>query len=232
MTASLRTVLARLLVAAFAIGSGGARAALQDEPSSANAASLPQPPSAERIKVAEGEHAAARGVGLGPIEEEVLNFRETWTLWRTSAGFDLEGERYYESPRGVGRINHFWLRLSPAMRLVASRDYTRLRWVWASGPLECDLTAGARCHAHPQHPADDLTFELGHPTGFISPLSVFSLSGITRGASQHRRTMTVSLADLRQPSPGSPVILVTHESRLSYLGKASISVAGRNWKAS
>jgi len=54
-------------------------------------------PSSERAKVAEGEYVVlegANGGAVGPFGEEIYNFHETWTLWRTARG------RYYEGRRG------------------------------------------------------------------------------------------------------------------------------------
>jgi hypothetical protein len=57
-----------------------------------------------RIKIAEGEYRVAveGDLGIGPIDTEIFHFRESWTLWRTTAGeYVLEGERMFESPWAV-----------------------------------------------------------------------------------------------------------------------------------
>jgi hypothetical protein len=67
--------------------------------------------SIERTKVAQGEYVVfegANGGAVGPFEEEVYNFHETWTLWRAAkGGYELEGERRFESPRAVIRTSRF-----------------------------------------------------------------------------------------------------------------------------
>ena len=53
-----------------------------------------------RIKVAEGEYQVTveGDLGIGPIETEIFHFRESWILWRTTAGeYVLEGKRMFES---------------------------------------------------------------------------------------------------------------------------------------
>jgi hypothetical protein len=78
--------------------------------------------STQRTKVAGGEYAVferAKGGAVGPFGEEVYNFRETWTLWRTpKGGCQVEGERRFESPTDVPHTSRFVAQLSRDLHLL------------------------------------------------------------------------------------------------------------------
>src|SRR5205807_2940560 len=75
---------------------------------------------AGRTKVADGEYRVTMegDLGCGPIETEIFHFSESWTLWRTAAGYDLEGHRTYESPRDRIHDDRFVAKLAPDLRLL------------------------------------------------------------------------------------------------------------------
>ena len=66
---------------------------------------------AERTKIAEGEYAIYErhnSGAVGPFQEEVYNFHESWTLWRTENGlYQVEGVRTFESPKDETHSNRF-----------------------------------------------------------------------------------------------------------------------------
>jgi hypothetical protein len=60
---------------------------------------------AAQTKIAEGEYAIQEresSGAVGPFQEEVYNFRESWTLWRTGQGeYEVEGVQSFESPNDL-----------------------------------------------------------------------------------------------------------------------------------
>jgi hypothetical protein len=97
---------------------------------------------AARVKIAQGEYAVStdEDLGVGPVDTEVFHFREVWTLWIASDGnYEVDGERTFESPRGVPHKDSFWAQLTKDLRLVKVKEFAQLRWIPDSGPLICDL---------------------------------------------------------------------------------------------
>ena len=93
-----------------------------------------------RIKVAEGEYQVTveGDLGIGPIETEIFHFRESWTLWRTTAGeYVLEGKRMFESPMGSPHENQFIAKLTHDFELLEVQEFAPLRFRPQSGPLRC-----------------------------------------------------------------------------------------------
>ena len=110
-----------------------------------------------RTKVAEGEYKVTMegDLGCGPIETEIFHFRESWTLWRTVEGYNLEGYRTYESPRGEPHNDHFVATLARDLRLVSSKEFARLVFRRDSGPLTCKfLPQQLRCDSGTKNPAN------------------------------------------------------------------------------
>src|SRR3974390_3334812 len=80
----------------------------------------------DRVKVAEGEYRVATDqgdMGVGPIESEVFQFRESWTLWRLPSGeYEVDGDRTFESPRDYIRDNRFIVRLAADLQILELKN--------------------------------------------------------------------------------------------------------------
>jgi len=195
--------------------------------------------SSELTKVAEGEYVVlegANGGAVGPFGEEIYNFHETWTLWRTAkGGYEVEGERRFESPKEITRSARFLAELSRDLTLTGVTEFTRLRWRRDSGPLTCKfLPKEFDCSSNAKDRQNniDLKIPMEHPFGLLWPISAFSLSGITREAERdpHRAT-PIQLVSIEQPSAGIPVNPVIREGELRYLGGENIDIAGQPHRA-
>src|SRR5579859_423513 len=195
--------------------------------------------SSELTKVAEGEYVVlegANGGAVGPFGEEIYNFHETWTLWRTAkGGYEVEGERRFESPKEITRSARFLAELSRDLTLTGVTEFTRLRWRRDSGPLTCKfLRKELDCSSNAKDRQNniDLKIPMEHPFGLFWPISAFSLSGITREAERdpHRAT-PIQLVSIEQPSAGIPVNPVIREGELRYLGGENIDIAGQPHRA-
>jgi hypothetical protein len=195
--------------------------------------------SAERTKVAEGEYVVFEGANagaIGPFGEEIYNFHETWTLWRIGkGGYEVEGERRFESPKGTARSNRFVAQLSRDLTLIRVTEFARLRWRPNSGPLTCEfLPSELHCssNAKDRQKALDLKIPTERPFGLLWPISAFSLSGITREAERDPNQPTrVQLVSILQPSAQIPVNPMILDGELRYLGEESIDVAGQARRA-
>lgn len=94
-----------------------------------------------RAKIAEGEYVVVEQANLGaigPFGEEVYDFHETWTIWRTDSGeYEVEGKRQFESPKDSPHENSFQVRLSRDLTVIDMTEFSKLRWRADSGPLSC-----------------------------------------------------------------------------------------------
>lgn len=171
---------------------------------------------ATRVKIAQGEYMVStdEDLGVGPLETEVFHFRESWTLWRTSDGnYEVEGERKFESPRGVPHENRFWAQLARDLGLVRVKEFAQLRWIPDSGPLTCDLLPNQmRCNSGGKDPLNTINIQLAtqQPYAIIWPISVFSLGSLANIAVQREEeSVSVDLVTLNPTRRGAPG---THDS--------------------
>jgi hypothetical protein len=196
---------------------------------------------AGRTKLAEGEYRVTLegDLGCGPIETEVFHFSESWTLWRTAVGYDLEGHRIYESPRDQVHDDRFVARLTPDLQLLSTKEFARLTFRRDSGPLTCELLPQQlRCDSGAKDPAQsvDVQFAMDRPYGLIWPLSAFSLGGLTRAAapSQLEKPVPVQVVQLQEISNTLPVLAIRSDGLIRYLGQSQVSftVSGQSWRPS
>jgi hypothetical protein len=203
------------------------------------------PPAAasERVvnhtKVAEGEYAIVEegnGGAVGPFEEEVYNFSESWTLWRVEKGqYQVEGVRRFESPKDLVHTNRFVVDLSRDLTVVRMKEFAKLKWRPDSGPLSCEfLRVELHCSSGESDPKQtiNLRTHLEQPYGLLWPISPFSLGGITREVERDRSHPTqVDLVRIEQPSTANPVEATILSGPLRYLGDEDIDAAGQKWRA-
>ena len=195
--------------------------------------------STERTKVAQGEYVVfegANGGAVGPFGEEVYNFHETWTLWRTAkGGYEVEGERRFESPKDITRSARFLAQLSRDLTLTGVTEFSHLRWRRDSGPLTCKFLPGEfDCSSNAKDRKNDINLRIPmeHPFGILWPISAFSLSGITREAERDPHQATrIQLVSIEQPSAEIPVNPMILDGELRYLGETHIDVAGQPRRA-
>jgi hypothetical protein len=194
---------------------------------------------AERTKVAQGEYVvveAANGGAVGPFGEEIYNFHETWTLWRTAKGtYEVEGERQYEAPKEVSRSDRFVAELSRDLTITRVTEYGRLKWRRDSGPLTCEfLRTALHCSSNAKNPGQsiELNTPMAKPFGFLWPISAFSLSSVTRAAERDRNRLTrVQLVSIEQPSEQVPVMPMILDGQIRYLGEDKIDIEGQPRRA-
>jgi hypothetical protein len=204
----------------------------------ATASAMPEQ-GAARTKIAEGEYAIyeqANSGGVGPFGEEVYNFHESWTLWRTENGqYQVEGVRRFESPMDVPHANRFRVDLSRDLTVIRMKEFAKLRWVRDSGPLSCEfLPTQLDCFSGGSDPKREIKLRthLEKPYGLLWPISPFSFSGISREVERDAtRATLVDLVRIVQPSAANPVQATTLEGSLQYLGEEDIETAGRKWHA-
>jgi hypothetical protein len=195
--------------------------------------------STQRTKVAQGEYVVfegANGGAFGPFGEEVYNFHETWTLWRTAKGaYELGGERRFESPRNVAHTDRFVAQLSRDLTLTGITEFARLKWRSDSGPLTCEfLRTELDCssNAKDSQKALNLKIPMNRPFGLAWPISAFSLSGITRQAERDPKQPTrIQLVSIEQPSPQIPVNPMVLDGEVRYLDEENLVVAGQPRRA-
>jgi len=194
---------------------------------------------AAQTKLAEGEYAIfeqANGGAFGPLGEEVYDFHESWTLWRTEKGqFRVEGERKFNSPKFTPHTARFLVELSRDMTVTRVTEFTHLTWNRKSGPLVCEFLAKElHCSsgkANPGQPAE-LRIPMDDPFAFLWPISPFSLSSLTRESERDAAHPTqVQLLSIEQPSADLPVYPMVLCGQLQYLGEESIEAAGQIWVA-
>lgn len=210
-------------------------------PSRPQAISRPASSSAgtARTKIAEGEYAIyqeANSGAVGPFGEEVYDFHESWTLWRTEKRqYEVEGERKFESPRHTAHTDRFRVELSRDMTAIRATEFGKLRWRRDSGPLTCDfLRKELHCSSGARDPqqAIDLRIPMEHPFGVLWPISPFSLASLTRQAERDAsRGTRVQLLSVEQPSAYIPVQPIIRDGQLRYLGAESIEAADQKWRA-
>jgi hypothetical protein len=196
----------------------------------------PEPAMPGRTKVAEGEYRVLGQSGIGSFDFAVYDFTESWTLWRLEDGtFEVDGTRDYRSPADEPHSDNFEARLSDSFRVLKLIEFRTLRWRPNSGPLSCDfLPAKVACTASSRSKSENLSLEL--PTqaaaGLMWPISAFSLSSITRGASHDPKATTpVELLTFEEPSDAEPIFTTTLGGRVKYLGQEKLLSAGREWLA-
>jgi len=186
-------------------------------------------------RVAEGEYKVLSQAGIGSFDLAVYDFTESWTLWRLKDGtFEVTGTRNYRSPADEPHSDNFEAYLSDNFRVLKLREFRTLRWRPNSGPLSCDfLTARVACTANAKDKGQDLSLEVPTQTaavGLMWPISAFSLSSITRGASHDPKTTTpVELLTFEQISDADPVFTTALGGYLKYLGQEKLLLAGREW---
>lgn len=201
-----------------------------------------QTPPAEKsqgTQVAQGEYAILKPSGggvLDPYQQEVYNFRESWTLWRVDNGqYRLEGVRRFESPKDEPHTNRFVAELTRDLTILRIKDYEKLRWVKDSGPLSCEfLPARLDCSSGGSDPKREIRMHtpMQHPYGILWPVSPFSFTGITRQVERDRaRATRVDLIRIEQPATTNPVQATILEGPLRYLGDETITAAGKKWLA-
>jgi hypothetical protein len=191
-----------------------------------------------RTKVAEGEYKVTTegDLGFGPIETEIFHFTESWTLWRTGSGYDLEGYRDYQSPRDEPHHYAFVFKLARDLQLLSGKEFAKLVFRNDSGPLTCEFKPQRlHCDSGAKDPANrvDIEYSMDHPYALIWPLSAFSLAGLTRAATNVDKPAMVQVAQLEQISDVLPVLAIRSDGLLRYLGQsqASFAVSGQSWHA-
>jgi len=194
---------------------------------------------APRTKIAQGEYAVSEhnnSGAVGPFEQEVYNFHETWTLWRVEKGeYQVEGVRRFESPRGEMHSNRFTVDLTRDLTIIRAKEFSKLRWVADSGPLSCEfLPTHLDCSSGGSDPKREIKLRtpLEKPYGLLWPISPFSFGGITREVERDPSKSTlVDFVRIEQPGMREPVRATILEGPLQYLGEENIEAAGRNWRA-
>jgi hypothetical protein len=193
----------------------------------------------ERTRVAEGEYAIfeeANGGAIGPAGEEMYDFHESWTLWRSGKEqYEVEGERKFESPRDVRHTDRFLLQLSRDLTPTRMTEFSKLIWRHDSGPLSCEfLPKEIHCSFGGQIPshAPDIRVPVVPPYGLLWPVSPFSLSSLVRQAERDLNHPTaVQLLSVQQPSAENPVYPLVLNGELQYLGDEELYVAEQSWRA-
>ena len=208
-------------------------------------ASAQQPPSersresgmSPRTRVAEGEYKVLSQAGIGSFDLAVYDFTESWTLWRLEDGtFEVTGTRNYRSPADEPHRDNFETYLSNSFRVLKLKEFRTLRWRANSGPLSCDfLPAKVACTANSKDKSQNLSLEVPTQTaaaGLMWPISAFSLSSITRGASHDPKTTTpVELLTFEEINDADPIFSSILGGHLRYLGQEKLVLAGREWLA-
>jgi hypothetical protein len=192
-----------------------------------------------QTKIAEGEYATyeqANSGAFGPFGEEVNDFHESWTLWRTEKGqYRVEGERKFESPRYSAHTNRFLVELSRDLTVLRMTEFAHLKWRRDSGPLTCEfLVKELHCSSAARDPRKsiDLRISMEDPFGFLWPISPFSLSSLTRQSERDTaRGTQVQLLSIEQPSAALPVHPMILSGQQQYLGDENIEVAEQKWHA-
>jgi hypothetical protein len=193
----------------------------------------------ERTKIAEGSYAIyeeGNGGAVGPFGEEVYDFQETWTLWRTPKGqYEIEGERKFESPHDVEHKNRFKSELSRDLTVIRMTEFAPLKWRPDSGPVSCEfLPKELHCFSEAKDPKQsvNLRVSMDHPFALLWPISPFSLSGLTREAERDLSHGTeVQLLSIEQPNQYDPVRPTILSGQLQYLGEEDIAAADQKWTA-
>jgi hypothetical protein len=194
---------------------------------------------AKQTKIAEGEYAIYESDNsgtAGPFQEEIYNFRESWTLWRVDNGeYRVEGVRRFESPKDEAHSNRFIVELTRDLTVIRMKEFAKLRWVADSGPLSCDfLPAQMNCSSGGSDSKREIKLRtpLEKPFALLWPISPFSFGGITRQVERDQaRATQIDLVRIAQPSMANPVQAMILEGPLQYVGEEDIQMAGRKWRA-
>ena len=205
----------------------------------ATRAAQSSPQDSSGIKLAEGEYSLIEegsGGSFGPPNEEIYNFRETWTLFRADkSGYEVTGERQYESPQYTPRKEQFQVRLSRDFGLVSAKEYAKLRWRADTGPLGCEFQSkNLHCKFEAKDPkqALELDVPVKDPCGFLWPLSPFSFSSVVHAAEKSRSIPTrIQLISIEQPDAQNPVRPKVMDGEIHYLGREEITAAQQKWTA-
>jgi hypothetical protein len=192
-----------------------------------------------RTKIAEGEyaiHERHNGGAVGPFEEAVFGFRESWTLWRAENGeYRVEGVRRFESPKDESHSNRFTVDLTRDLTMIRAKEFAKLKWIRNSGPLSCTfLPAELQCSSGGSDPNHEIKMRtaLNKPYALLWPVSPFSFGGITREVERDRTQPTqVDFVRIEQPGMRNPVRATILEGPLQYLGVEDVQAAGRKWRA-
>jgi hypothetical protein len=191
----------------------------------------------EPVEIAEGEYSIFKDYGgVGPVDAEIYNFHENWSISRTEDGnYEVEGTRSFESPKDFPKEITFVIRLSPQLQLIEAREYTSLIWVPRSAPVTCVFfPRQLECSANGKDPREnpDLSLFLDNPYAFSWPLSAFSLATLTLQSDHHPgRSMDVQFVDIEQCSNDVPLMPVTTNGKLRFIGPDKVVVAGKTWDA-
>jgi hypothetical protein len=190
----------------------------------------------DRTLVAQGEYRVRMegDVGAGPIQTQVYHLSETWSLWRTAAGYDLDGYKTYEFPRGNLHHDRFTAKLSPDLQLVSIKDFAPLVFRPDSGPLSCELRPRLlRCDSGGKDLQQRVSVQLAvdRPYGLVWPLSAFCIASFTRAASTEGEVVAVQIVQLEEISKRLPVLAVRSNGHVRYLGtsEAMLAVSGKSW---
>jgi len=194
---------------------------------------------AAQTKIAEGEYAIyeqANGGAFGPEGEEVYNFHESWTLWRTEKQqYRVEGQRKFDSPQFTPHEDRFIVELSRDMTVIRMTQFGPLKWSRNSGPLTCEFLAKEiHCSSGQPIPGQPVNLHVAmeNPFGLLWPISPFSLGGLTRQSERDPVHSTqVQLLSMEQPSKALPVYPVILCGDLQYLGEEAMEAAGQRWVA-
>jgi hypothetical protein len=197
------------------------------------------PQKTERTKIAEGEYAVIQrksAGAVGPFENEVYNFRESWTLWRSGdGGYEVTGERQFEWPQYIPHRNKFQARLAHDLSVISVKEFAKLRWRPDSGPLACEFRPDLlHCSSGGNDPGKSILVDIAmkNPFGILWPISPFSLNRITRGAGRHVDDVTpVQLVEMVEQSAENPVEPLVLDGHLRYLGQEEMRIAKQRWHA-
>jgi hypothetical protein len=190
-------------------------------------------------KLASGEYVIREqsdNGAIGPLQEEVFNFHESWSLWRDEKGqYRVQGSRAFESPKNDPHSNRFVVELSRDFTVIRVKEFAKLRWVPDSGPLSCEfLPKRLECSSGGSDRQREIKLRtpLENPYGLLWPVSPFSFSGIARQIERDSaRPTRVDMVRIEQPSMANPVQAMILEGPMQYLGEESIEAAGKKWTA-
>ncbi len=191
--------------------------------------------SGRRQLVAEGEYRLRNGAHTA-FMGAAFDFMESWILWRLSDGdFEVNGRRSYRTILNGLHDGEFFVHLSSDFRVSRMKYYSRLRWRADSGPLSCELTAHhVVCSSNAKVKGQEVRVDAAMccPTAPIWPISLFSLSGITRATTRDIEISTpIQLLKVEELSKAEPVVSMILRGQLKYLGQEYVSVAGSESRA-
>ena len=189
-----------------------------------------------RVRVAEGEYRVLTEDGIGPFLPAVYRFSESWTLWQLADGtLEVNGIRSYRSPSYESHSIQFVAHLSSDLRVLQLTEFRKLKWRYDSGPITCDfLPSKITCTSNAKDAAHNVSLNLSmkEPFGFMWPISVFSLSSVTRSAVHDPTKVTpVELVRVEEASRADPALATILSGEMKYIGQEDLSLAGRKWRA-